>query len=112
MTLKHPPGNYVFMWPLLFATIGLAFMLRLKVERLGSWRSMLILSLCAAPGILLFVPVFYLTLLGATIRFSAVVMIFIPLLPGLMIPQLKLLAPSSRVAVSRASVRNYAEGVG
>jgi len=112
MTLKHPPGNYVFMWPLLFATMGLAFMLRLKVERLGSWRSMLVLSLCAAPGILLFVPVFYLTLLGATIRFSAVVMIFIPLLPGLMIPQLKLLAPSSRVFVSRASVRNYAEGVG
>lgn len=102
MTLKHPPGNYVFMWPLLFATIGLAFMLRLRVERLGSWRSMLVLSLCAAPGILLFVPVFYLTLLGATIRFSAVVMIFIPLLPGLMIPQLKLLAPSSRDSVHTA----------
>jgi hypothetical protein len=87
------------MWPLLFATIGLAFMLRLKVERLGAWHSMSVLSLCSAPGILLFVPVFYLMLLGATLRFSAVVMIFIPLLLGLIIPQLKLLAPSSRGSV-------------
>jgi hypothetical protein len=101
-TLIEPPGSYVFMWPLLFATIGLAFMLGLKVERLGSWHSMSVLSLCAAPGILLFVPVFYLMLLGATLRFSAVVMIFIPLLPGLMIPQLKLLAPSSRGSVRTA----------
>lgn len=101
-TLTQPPGSYVFMWPLLFATIGLAFMLSLKVERLGSWHSMLVLSLCAAPGILLFVPVFYLMLLGATLRSSAVVMIFIPLLLGLMIPQLKLLAPSSRGSVRTA----------
>lgn len=101
-TLIQPQGSYVFMWPLLFATIGLAFMLRLKVVQLGSWHSMSVLSLCAAPGILLFVPVFYLMLLGATLRFSAVVMIFIPLLLGLMIPQLKLLAPSSRGSVRTA----------
>jgi len=101
-TVIQPPANYVFMWPLLFTTIGLAFMLTLKVERLGSWSSMSVLSLCAVPGILLFVPVFYLMLLGATLRFSAVVMIFIPLLLGLMIPQLKLLAPLSRGSVHTA----------
>jgi hypothetical protein len=101
-TLTQPAANYAFMWPLLFTTIGLAFMLRLKVERLGSWHSISVLSLCAAPGVLLFVPVFYLMLLGATLRFSAVVMIFIPLLLGLMIPQLKLLAPLSRGSVHTA----------
>ena len=101
-TLIQPAANYVFMWPLLFASIGLAFMLSLKVERLGSWHSMLVLSLCAVPGILLFVPVLYLMLLGATLRLSAVVMIFIPLLPGLMIPQLKLLALSNRGSVHTA----------
>ena len=101
-TLIQPAGSYVFMWPLLFATVGLAFMLWLKVEQLGSWQSMSVLSLCAAPGILLFVPVFYLMLLGATLRLSAIVMIFIPLLPALMIPQLKLLAPSSRGTVRTA----------
>jgi hypothetical protein len=106
-TLRQPPANYVFMWPLLFTTIGLAFMLKLKVERLGSWRSMLVLSLCAAPGILLFVPVFYLALLGATLRFSAVVMIFIPLLLGLMIPQLKLLAPSRRALSAQHRLSRY-----
>lgn len=101
-TLTQPQGSYVFMWPLLFATIGLAFMLKLNVERIGSWHSMLVLSLCAAPGILLFVPVFYLMLLGATLRLSAIVMIFIPLLLGLMVPQLKVLAPSSRRSVRTA----------
>lgn len=103
-TLIQPAASYVFMWPLLFATIGLAFMLTLKVERLGSWQSMSVLSLCAAPGILLFVPLFYLMLLGATLRFSGVVMILIPLLLGPMIPQLKLLAPSKRGSVRTAPV--------
>ena len=101
-SLTQPAANYAFMWPLLFTTIGLALMLRLKVERLGSWHSISVLSLCAAPGVLLFVPLFYLMLLGATLRFSAVVMIFIPLLLGLMIPQLKLLAPLSRGSVHTA----------
>src|SRR5262249_53482597 len=51
-----PGGSYLFTWPLLSGLLGLGWILWTRDTELGSWRQFIVLCLCAAPALLLFVP--------------------------------------------------------
>ena len=81
-----PGGSYLFTWPLLFNLIGLGVLL-ISPRRAGS----LVLLACAIPGIFLFTPLVYLTLIAFSLQsFLAVVVIVVPavLLLVSLVPQL------------------------
>lgn len=95
-TVFLPTSSYVFHWPLFFSLIGLLFMLISREGQSPSVRSLAVLSVCAIPGIVLFVPVIYLLFVALTLKLSAAVMILVPLLLALFSPQLRMLASSRK----------------
>jgi hypothetical protein len=80
-------GSYLFVWPLLFAVIGLGLILTTKeTERVSLVRSVSF-SVCLVPGLVLFVPLIQLLLVGLTISMAAAVMIPVVLLLVLLLPR-------------------------
>jgi len=86
-------GSYLFVWPLLFNTLGLAFVLLYRPQDPPSTFSTIIISILAAPAVLLIAPMIYLMRMALTIdslTFSIVLAVsvalvivpFIPLLKG------------------------------
>jgi putative ATP-binding cassette transporter len=54
--LLVPGGSYLFTWPLLCGLLGLGWVLWTRDTELSGWRQFIVLCLCAAPAILLFIP--------------------------------------------------------
>jgi hypothetical protein len=52
-----PGGNYLFVWPLLFTLIGLAYILWKNDDSILSLKSIIVLLICAIPGIFLFTQI-------------------------------------------------------
>jgi hypothetical protein len=52
-----PGGNYLFVWPLLFTLIGLAYILWKNDDSILSSKSIIVLLICAIPGIFLFTQI-------------------------------------------------------
>jgi hypothetical protein len=96
-------ASFLFTWPLLFALIGFAYMLNSKDQEDGSIRRLAVSSLLAIPGILLLAPIIYLVFTGLTVRASGVVMMIVVLVLGLLLPQLSIIAASSRWLLPSAS---------
>ncbi|HKU77537.1 MAG TPA: M28 family peptidase, partial [Pyrinomonadaceae bacterium] len=61
-------GSYLFTWSLLFNLGALAFVLARKQGEILSVKQLILLVLGAVPGIILFVPLFYLTSVALTLR--------------------------------------------
>jgi len=110
-SLLLPGGSYLFTWPLLFSLIAFLFTLSLPDKDGGSMKRSAVISICAAPGILLFTPMIYLIFLAMTLNMSWALAVMVVLLLGLLIPHLdiisgpkKLLLPGVALLVSLAFV--------
>jgi hypothetical protein len=89
-------GSYLFTWPLLFSLLGFAFFLREGDGQTASAKTVVILSLCALPGVFLLVPIIRLLFSALTLSMSGVVIVFVVLLSGLLIPHLAFIASPKR----------------
>lgn len=90
-SLYLPGASYLFTWPLLFTLIGFGLLSAERVKKLGLAPRLVILSLCAIPGIILLVPTIYLISIALTVSLSGVIAVLVVLLAGLLIPHLALI---------------------
>src|SRR4029079_10955244 len=87
-----PGGSFLFHWPLLFGLIGLGWMI--LAPRREGLLNVLILALCAVPGIVLLVPTIYQMFVGLTLNWVPLVVALTVLLFGLLKPHLRfIIAP-------------------
>lgn len=91
-TFVLPGATFVFHWPLLFSLIGLGWILLAPEDKTRSLLTLVILSLCALPAIILMAPVIYQIFVGLTLNWSMVVIALMVLLFGLLLPHLRLIA--------------------
>jgi hypothetical protein len=95
-SLFVPGGSYLLTWPLLFMIAGLAWLFASKESDPPPARKLAILSLFAIPGILLFVPTIYMTLVAVPISVASFVMTLLVLLLALFVPFVSLAATSKK----------------
>lgn len=88
--LYLPGGSYLATWPLLFALLGLAFTFFTKSERPASAAQVAVLSLCAAPCVILLLPVVYNVFVAMGLGVAWVVAALVVLACGLLTPYLSL----------------------
>jgi hypothetical protein len=87
-----PGGSFLFHWPLLFSLIGLGWIILAPESKTNGSLNLLILSLCAVPGIILVVPTTYQIFVGLTLNWVALVIAMVVLLFGLLVPHLRIIA--------------------
>ena len=88
VSLFFPGASYLLTWPLLVMLVGHAIIF--AGNELSSTMKILILALCAVPGVLLLSPVLYLVFLAMTLNASIAVMLLLVLLLGLLISHMAL----------------------
>ena len=100
-----PGASFVFHWPLLFILLGLGWMMiSASPDRAGhSVSNIVVLGLCALPGIILLAPVIYQIFVGLTLNWSFLVIALLVLLFGLLLPLLRLITAPFKWAVPGAS---------
>ena len=91
-----PGGSYLFVWPLLFALIGIGIYFVVNGQR-ASW-PIISYTLCAVPALLLLIPVIYTLFTALTFNAASGILLLLVLLLGLLIPNME-------VAVSRMKWR-------
>ncbi|MFP5264026.1 MAG: M20/M25/M40 family metallo-hydrolase [Blastocatellia bacterium] len=93
-------GSYLFTWPLLFSLPAFALLLSggdgRGDGRQASAKTLLILSACALPALILLAPIIRLLFAALTITMAAAVTVFVVLLLGLLVPHLALIASPKR----------------
>jgi hypothetical protein len=95
--LVMPGASYLFTWPLLFNLVALASMFVRRSDKPRAVSHLAVLALCALPGIILFVPVIYLTSIALSLDSfgSLAILTAIPvLLLGPFCPHLMVLSPN------------------
>jgi hypothetical protein len=103
-SLYLPGASYLFTWPLLFTLIGFGLLSTDRVKKLGLATRLVILSICAIPGILLLVPTIYLISIALTVSLSGVIAVLVVLLVGLLIPQLALINIPHRWLLPKSAI--------
>jgi hypothetical protein len=91
-SLLLPGASYLPTWLVLFNLPPLAYLLRTNQPDVKSSRFLVLLFLCAVPGMVLLVPLIYQTYVGLTLRLAGGVIALLILLVGLLLPHLKLIA--------------------
>jgi Peptidase family M28 len=91
-----PGGSYVFTWPLLFTLIGLAYLLATAGREGQALKRSVVLSLCAAPVMIIVVPLVYLLSIGLSLNMLAIVGVVVGLLMALLIPHLDVISAPNR----------------
>jgi len=92
-----PGASYLFTWPLLFNLVALASMFARRSDKPWAVSHLVVLALCALPGIILFVPVIYLTSIALSLDSfgSLAILTAVPvLLLGPFCPHLMVLSPN------------------
>jgi len=97
-TALLPLGSYVFAWPLLSALPGMAVLVRRGEARAAaaSPLTLLFVTLCAVPGVLLFAPLLYLLFMMLGMELAGFFMLLAVLLSGLVVPHLRVLTVERR----------------
>lgn len=98
-TFFVPGGSYLFTWPLLFNLVALAYMFAAQPGKPWAAQHLAVLALCALPGVVLFVPVIYLTGIAFTLdSFGSLTSLALApvLLLGPFSPHLMILASPNR----------------
>ncbi len=93
-SLLLPGASYLFLWPLLFNLLALGLTQLFKSQEPLSWQHLILFSLCAIPGLVLFIPTTYLVYIALpplTIGGLAAAML-VALLLGSLVPHLTALA--------------------
>lgn len=102
-TVLMPGGSYLLTWPLLFALIGLGYSFIAGDGKSNSAKTLVVFTLCAAPGLLLIVPLFNFTSMAMPLALSGVLIVLLVLLLGLLIPHLRYLTAQKRLALPVAA---------
>lgn len=87
-----PGGSYLFTWPLVGALLGAWALLAAGEGGGASLGRAAVFAACAAPGVLLVLPLTYLLLVGLTMKMAATVVLLPALLCGLLAPHFELAA--------------------
>lgn len=66
-TFFVPGGSYLFTWPLLFNLVAVAYMFAAQPGKPWAVQHLGVVALCGLPGVVLFVPVIYLSSLAFTL---------------------------------------------
>jgi len=90
-SLSMPYASYLFTWPLAFSLLALFAVSGVARREQPGFKTVIILSLGALPGVALLTPLIYQTFVGLTLTRVGVVMAAFTLLLGLLIPHLNLL---------------------
>ena len=91
-SLYFPGGSYLFTWPLVFALVALGVNLISSHQSEMSVKQAALYVLCAIPGIILGVPVVRLAFIGLTLKSYEIVLVFVALLWGLLLPLVNIMA--------------------
>ena len=86
-----PGATFVLHWPMLFSLLGLGWLILAPEKRTSNLVSLVILSLCALPGIILMAPLIYQIFVGLTLDRPMVIVAMAVLLCGLLLPHLRLI---------------------
>jgi len=95
-------ASYLFVWPLLFALIGVGVALLTSTAR-APRRLLVAASLGALPGLLLFAPLVYLLFVGLSLVWSWAIVLLYALMLSLLAPHLSLLGPKTGRAVQAST---------
>ena len=98
-----PGGSFLFQWPLIFSMVGLAWMIQAPQHK--KFSSLLVLTLCAVPAIILWVPVIYQIFIGLTLNWIALTLAMVVLLLGLLLPLAITAYPAARLTRSLSTIR-------
>jgi hypothetical protein len=90
-----PGGSYALAWPLLITLLGLAYTFTSKEENSRALLNLVVLLLCAIPGIILLVPIIYTAFVALGLSEVALLIPPVILLSGLLIPHFALAASST-----------------
>ncbi len=101
-SLYFPGASYLFTWPLLFAILALAFFFA-RGERAGG-KSLVVFSVCAIPGIVMFTQIIQLTFPAVALNSSEELMALVVLVLGLLIPHISAIADQKKWLVPASSM--------
>jgi Peptidase family M28 len=104
ISLVLPGGSYLLLWPLLSSLAATGFMLVTREQEPVSWKHLVVLLLCAIPGIILLTQIFYMLFIMMSLQIAGGLMAVIVLLLGLLIPQLNLISRPSKRWLPAASI--------
>ncbi|MGH9761340.1 MAG: M28 family peptidase, partial [Blastocatellia bacterium] len=86
-----PGGSFIFVWPFLFATFGLMFLLMRPAGSEGSLLSAVVLCLSAAPTVILLSPLVSSLYLLTSLNLAGGLVIVVALMLALLVPQMSLI---------------------
>jgi len=89
--ITFPDDSYLFAWPLLFSLIPLGYQY-LSGKSADSKGYTILICACAAPGIVLLIPLIHSLYVGIGLTLPELLMILLTLVGGLLIPHLSILA--------------------
>jgi len=102
-TFGLPGGSYLFTWPLLFSLLSLLILFIWNPGKSRSGKHLVVLLAGTIPAIILFVPIIQILFVGLTVTASALVMVVVALLLGLLSPHLNLISSMNRRLLPAAS---------
>lgn len=102
-SLLMPGASYLLTWPLLFALIGLGYTFIAGDEQTGAAKRLIVFSLCAAPGLLLVLPLLNFTFMAMPLAMAGMLVVLLVLLLALLIPHLRYLTARRRWALPVAA---------
>jgi Peptidase family M28 len=89
-------GSYLFAWPLLFSLLALLILFMWNPEETRSRKQLAVILAGTIPAIILFIPIIQILFVGLNASSSALVMVVVALLLGLLVPHLKLISSMNR----------------
>ena len=102
-SLLLPGGSYLLAWPLLFSCVALGFVFVTPREPQTTLTRFLVLSLCAAPGLVLLAPVSYSVFVAVGLGTVWAAAALVGLALGLLVPHVGLAAGLGRLPVPAAA---------
>jgi hypothetical protein len=94
--LVVPGASYLFTWPLLCGLLGLGWVIWTRDTGLVGWRQFIVLCLCAAPALLLFIPLISLIHQALALQSFIAVALLSALLGLGLLPQLHFITSAKR----------------
>ena len=101
-TALIPPATFLYAWPLLFSIAGLAFVVSIESGNDASLKSVVALTLCAAPAVVLLTPTIYLSFVMLGLGLAGFFMLLTVFALGLCAPLLISLTAPNRRALTGA----------
>ena len=102
-TFAMPGASYLFAWPLVFSLVALLISFIWNRKETRSRKQLALVSVGTIPAIILFVPIIQILFVGLTVNSSALVMVVVALLFGLLVPQLNLVSSMNKWLLPAAS---------